>query len=102
MRTRGPSFRLAQEGTARRQWRSSGGRKYYSTTADQRVYLKLPRELVSELFVYIGILIRLLKEVKGKLSQTIRILEHLEGDFREVLADLPTEPEEEQGVAEID
>ena len=89
-------------GTARRQWRSSGGRKYYSTTADQPIYILLPRELVAELFVYVGILIRLLKEVKGRLSQTIRILEHLEGDFREVLTELPTEPEEEQEVAEID
>ena len=89
-------------GAAARQWRSLIDRKNCPVTEKQRVYLALPREWVSELFVYIGYLSRLLKTVRARLLDLIRILEHLEEDLREILAGAPTLPESPQSLEEVD
>ena len=97
-----PKLSSGSRGTAGRQWRSSLGHKYCLTTEDQDVYITLRRELVSELFVYIGILARLLREVKARLSKLIRFLEDLEEALRNVLAGPQTDTEAQLEVDEID
>ena len=103
-RTRGPSLRCWLKGLLR----ASGAAQlvasdYLNTEGLQLGNLTLPRKWVAELFVYIGIFLRLLRLVRSKLLETIRILERLEGDLCVILSDDP-EPDSPTfgGVEEIE